>query len=383
MAGMSIDTHGNVHRGRGAGGGRFTGHVPVAPDGQLTDDSIPDTAGTPLDAGGTLVATFPVEWVERNVLPTPRHRKPRDVTRRFDTTVTIPHVTAQDAPVGFTVDPAPMDTPDGWVRGPDNLEGTMRAYDGRLWAPLTRNRRDPDTDALVPESFPATPENLAVMLADKRGHGEDAPAMQTAWDAGTQEKAAAQARQRAGGYLAVDGVLYREAGEPVYVVETYGYKRVGVRVRHVGESIPRFNPEGNPDEHTAPETVFPADQYEQAIASAAGWSRHHDGGQSAAELREHTSRIRVSGAFTPGSTFRHAPRLDYADPYTVQYTRPQDLPAEAARFRRQLLGIPGAVIDVPDGFGGTTRRVDTTRLSPNQAADYAEYVKLTLPHGTI
>src|SRR5690606_20429296 len=121
--------------------------------------------------------------------------------------------------------------------------------------------------------------------------------------------------------------------------------------------------------------VFPADQREQALAYAETLATR---GRVSAE-----ESISLTPDFQPGSTFTAAPRLQYVPAHQASYQEQFQhdegaVEREFTALKSQLLTVPGAVSDVPDGWGGTTKRVDLTKLSARQADDYLEYVKLSL-----
>lgn len=68
--------------------------------------------------------------------------------------------------------------------------------------------------------------------------------------------------------------------------------------------------------------------------------------------------------------------MDYSHPNEAIYGGDAShVRAEFDRFKAQLLTVPGAVVDVDDGWGGRTKTVDTRVLSEQQARDYDEYVR--------
>jgi len=305
-----------------------------------------------------VVAELTVEWTERDVIP-PRARKPRDVMRTLDVQVTIPATTADDAPVGFVVTEEKYDR-DGWVTETQEL----RAYDGKLYRPLTQN-----VDGVV-GPMPADASTV-IRRAFDRGW-RDNPHI----EGDTPEQVAANAQKEVDGYLAIDGTLWVEQSEPVYYVETYGFGgNRGSTALRIGTAA-----QFRSGDHTAPEHVFPADQREEAIAHAIKVAGGRGDTESFNRIRN-SCRIEVTGEFQPGSTFRPAPRLDYVEPWEAERAERYDGQAGAVQealfgLRRQLLNIPGAVEDVPDGWGGTTKRVNLKVLSEGQARDYKKFLEL-------
>lgn len=333
-----------------------TQHPRIA-DGTFTDKthSAPEMTLGGAPADDTVTAALTVTWVERGVIP-PRHRNPRDIPRELDVEVSIPAVSAEDAPVGFTV------TTCKYTGGDDMEDVTeeLRVHDGNLWRPLTENV------AGVVGPMPANAERL---IARAFHHGwHEHPRM----DAETEDAARAEAQAAADDFLSIDGNLYSKASEPVYEVRTYGFGGgVGIHV----ESSHQFRP--HDEDRAFPERVFAADQHAEAREYALTLAR------GKAESVSDGENIDLTPAFRPGSTFTPAPRIEYVSPHEASYAQRFGgdrgaLEREFTAFKAQLLTIPGAVESVADGWGGTTKRVVLTKLTETQARDYAEYTKLSL-----
>lgn len=308
-----------------------------------------------------------VIWTERGILPTPRHRKPQDVDRELDVELSIPNITSDDAPVGFTTTTTSFERVrhDDGSSTSEEVEVTseVRTYDGKLYSAVAG-----DVDA--------TPENLIPRAFYIGGFGNTRPRMH----AGSAAASAEEAQAEVDSFVAIDGKLWNECGEPVYFVRTYGLgSNNGGTSLLVGDSTYVADEPG----HTAPEHVFPAGQRDAAISYAQGVAQERGDSHSITRFQD-AGRIEVSGAFQPGTSFVPAPRLSYIRPYQAKYVGHNYEPAppghvqrEFDRFKAELISVPGAVVDVPDGWGGTAKRIDPTKLSADQAQDYKEYVELT------
>lgn len=275
-----------------------------------------------------------VSWTERDVIP-PRARKPRDVPRTLDLEVNIPMVTSDDAPVAISFDTNHF------------LSGDYRVHDGKLYRETGYTR-----------------ENAHEVFEQYyRGASSDKE---------SEAAVAADMDERAAQYLIIDDNVWAPADEPIYTVNTFG---MGSNHGGTSLSIDSLTRYKTTDGSPVNEWVFPLDQREEAIAKALevaedrGDTRSYDG-------IKNTEKANLSGDFKPGSTFVQAPRIDYTPLYKLPYGAPSDeVEASFADYKKQLLTIPGAVYDVEDGWGGTTKRVDFTKLTERQASDYKEYVK--------
>ena len=328
------------------GDGTFTDKAHTAPE--LT---LGETVYT-----GDIEVTVPAYWWEKNVLPTPRHRTPRDIRRDIDATVTIPSISSEDAPVGFTTTVRKF-RPSGDV---DESEA-YRVYDGQIYRAVTEN-----LDGIT---TPVEASDVAI-----RRHVFRSPHDRTYLEGDSEAVALADAQSQVEEYVSIDGELWFKASEPVYYTRTYGLGgSSGSTAVHVGTAN-EFLENG----HTAPENVFHAGQREEAIAYARELSGRRGDRIDLGSIDD-PDTITVAVGFEPGSTFPVAPRLTYTDWYEANYgngyANPEALRSGLAEMRAQLLTVPGAVVDVPDGWGGVTKRVDTTKLTSQQASDYAKYVE--------
>lgn len=326
-------------------------------DGTFTDKthSVPElTLGEEPDTNGVVEVTVPAAWWEKNVLPTPRHRTPRDVRRDLDVTVTVPAIASEDAPVGLTT------TVRKFHADRDEYASVeYRIYDGTIYRPVTEN--------LGGVTAPVEANAAAIRRHVFRSHHD-----RLLLDGDNEKAATADAQSQVDDYVSIDGELWSKASEPVYYTRTYGMGGAsGSTALHIG-TVREFEML----DHTTPENVFHAGQREEAIAYA----------RELAESRGDrvdlgaTEVIDVADGFEPGSTFRSAPRLTYTSFYDAYYGGgyPADravLERGLAGLREQLLTVPGAVVDIPDGWGGTTKRVDTTKITALQSSDYTQYVE--------
>lgn len=150
----------------------------------------------------------------------PRCRKPRRVSRDSSVELDIREVTAEQAPVAIRVGPEDS-----------SLGFEYRWFDGRLWTSVNVSSVRPPPLAAGGKIWDCMPvpsrldlrgdsawshEHLHRMDATRRDH-EAMVASFTVWAADT---------------LIVDGVTYRPAGEPRYVVVTFGLSN-----NHGGTSV--------------------------------------------------------------------------------------------------------------------------------------------------
>lgn len=327
------------------GNGTFTDKEHSAPELVLGDAST---------AEGVVEVTVPAYWWEKGVLPTPRHKVPRDIARDIDVTVTVPAITSDDAPVGLTTTIRKFH-----ADRDDYAVEEYRVYDGGIYRAVTENIDGATTTV--------TANDASIRRHVFRSHRD-----RLLLDGDSEEAATADAQSQVEDYMSIDGELWSKASEPVYYTRTYGMGGAsGSTALHIGD-VREFEML----DHTTPENVFHAGQREEAIAYARALAESRgdrvDLGTS--------ENIDVADGFEPGSTFRSAPRLTYTSYYDAYYGGgyPADrtaLERGLAGLREQLLTVPGAVVDTPDGWGGTTKRVDTTKITALQASDYTQYVE--------
>lgn len=277
-----------------------------------------------------------VSWTERDVIP-PRARKPRDVQRQFDTEVTIPVATDEEVPIAIQFE------------GDQFTNGTYRAHEGRLYA---RSKVAAEDAEQLFRSY----------------YSETASA-----DADSENGAALEMQNEADKYLVIGDEVWQEADEPVYAVATYG---LGHNHGGTGLSIDSLSRYKTSDGSPVGEWVFPIDQREEAIAKALEVAENRGDNQSYDSIKS-VEKVELSGDFKPGSTFTQAPRIKYTAPYELWNASEAEVEAAFTDYKKQLLTIPDAVYDVPDGWGGMTKRVDLTKLTERQASDYTDYIKRT------
>lgn len=333
---------------------------PRATSGMFTDKhhTAPELAlGSAPEA---LTIAVAAQWWEKDVLPTPRHTKPRDVLRELDVDVTIPVTTAADAPVGFVVTSHKMGPPPEHAMV--EVAERIRVHEGKLYRPLTQN-----VDGVI-SPMPATAESV-LHRAFHRHYDERA---QLGGD--TEDEVRANAQAEVDNFLSIDGELWSQTSEPVYFARTYGMGgNHGHTALHTG-SAGEFPTDGT----AAPDNVFPADQREQAIAYTLALATERGDTNSLRAISD-PDHIEITGDFVPGSTFTPAPQLTYTEPHAAFYADmyggdPGALERGLAELRQQLLTVPGAVVDTPDGWGGMTKRLDPSKLSAKQAEDYETYL---------
>ncbi|MBN9214107.1 MAG: hypothetical protein J0J04_04700 [Microbacterium sp.] len=335
-------------RGQAANAGQFRTKSNDAPAGTLASDDDTDVIRVP----------FRGEWVERGVVP-PRARKPRDITHVSDLEVHLRSVDSEDAPVGFDVPFQRF----ALVDGRHDLiteHRPARIVDGQLYMQVFDHDDEP---------IPADDARAVSAIFNQAGW-RDIVGFR---GAGSEAAVAAEAQDEAGRYIAVDGDLWRVAGEPVYRISTTG---LGANHGATSLSVEMLSPSRD-DEYALEEFYFAADERDAAVAEAVRVATRR-GDTHSIKMIEESAPIRVSGEFAPGSTFRRAPRIDYVAPSGFRFEGDPDAARrEFDRFKSTLMTVPGAVVEVDDGWGGMTKTVNRRALTERQAADYDRYVQLT------
>ncbi len=302
--------------------GRFSEKQGSAPELSLGDSHAPD-----------LVVPLTVKWYEPNVVP-PRARKPRTVERELDLELTVPIVSDEDAPVAISFE------------GDQFTPGEYRAYNGELYV---KGRTSVDDIKSIFEGYGGAQSNEE-----------------------TEAGVAMDMQTQANGLLVLGDEVWHKADEPVYVVNTYG---LGGNHGGTGLSIDSVGRYRRPGGGPVGDNVFPLDQRDAAIAAAIKTAEDRGDTQSVERLRD-APVVELNDAFVPGSTFKQAPRITYRSVYDLGWdATPEEVEAGFTEFKQQLLTVPGAVRDVPDGWGGMTKRVDLSKLTEGQASDYQEYAK--------
>lgn len=271
-----------------------------------------------------------IEYWEKNVLPTPRHRNPRDIKRTVNAPLTFRSVTSEQAPVGVR-----------YVEryGEDSVE--RRVYDGKLYAPVGRTCESAE-------------DVMQLLGKDTYDDGIGVP-----WSVGNEASAINHSQEVADGILFIDGEPHMPAPEPVYEVNTYG---MGNNQGSTGLSISSVIPDG----FATRESIFPADKFEEARAYAIKVAEGRGDTNSARYLAAQEPEIFIDeDVFTPGLTFVEAPRLEFTDLYEVKYGA-ADLETEFRKLKKQIAAVPGAF----DADG----RLNASRLTERQADVYKNYL---------
>lgn len=303
--------------------GRFSEKQGAAPEVSLGGPYEPE-----------LVIPLTVNWTEPNVIP-PRARKPRPMPRQLDLEVTVPIVGDEDAPVAISFE------------GDQFTPGEYRVYNGELY--VKGKTSADDIKSIFENRFDGA-------------HSYEESEAGVAMDMQT----------RANELFVLGDEVWHKTDEPVYAVMTFGMGGNHGSTSLGIESVSRYRRE---DGRPLGDTVFPLDQREQAIEKALEVARERGDTESFDRLRN-APVVELTDDFKPGSTFAQAPRIKYRTVYDLGWqATPDEIEAGFTEFKQQLLTVPGAVRDVPDGWGGMTKRVDLSKLTESQASDYEEYVK--------
>jgi hypothetical protein len=281
-----------------------------------------------------LIVPLTVNWTERNVIP-PRARKPRDIERTIDLEATVSILGDDDAPVAIS------------FNGDQFTPGEYRVHNGELYV----------------KSKTSADDIKSMFEGGWRGPYSDE---------GTPAGVAMDIQTRANQLFVLGDEVWTKAEEPVYAVSTYGMGGNHGSTALGIESVSRYK---TPDGRPVNDWVFPLDQREEAVQKALEVARDRGDDQSFERIRN-VPAVELSGDFKPGSTFTQAPRINYQSVYDLGWqATPEEVEAGFTEFKQQLLTVPGAVRDVPDGWGGMTKRVDLSKLTETQASHYQDYVK--------
>lgn len=173
----------------------------------------------------------------RDEIP-PRCRNPRPVTHQVSTTVRVPVVSAEQAPVAFHIR-----TDDATYQAQEPT--VFRYWGGHLyvpWAPSVERADVHPGDPMFEAEQSVERHALPARIDSK-----------DAFDLAVEEKY--------GTYLIIDGVVWESSGEPRYVIQTFG---LGANHGGTGVFVDTFD-RSNIDA-TA---IFRADEMEAAVAYAA------------------------------------------------------------------------------------------------------------------
>lgn len=338
-------------RGRATNAGQFRHRTNSAPDGELDSAPVDDT----------IALTLRSQWVERDVIP-PRARNPRDIRHTNTLEVELIAVSAEEAPAGFEV------TEWGWSRAGGEAEfiektRTVRVHDGRLYLPVLTRADEP-----VPADGPGAVDAIFRPGFDGVARLGEPTSLDDAQSAANDE---------VGRYLSIDGELWRATGEPVYRISTYGFGS-----NNGGTSLGvDFLPDQQESEYALDEFCFPAGDHSNAVDAAIKVAETRGDTESLKRIRE-TAPIVVTGEFQPASTYRPAPRLEYTSAASLAFESARSgddqlVRREFDRLKAQLLAVPGAVVEVADGWGGQTKTINRRALTERQASDYDSFVRLT------
>lgn len=136
--------------------------------------------------------THVYHWTEHGTIPR-GCRKPRDMTRRGELTVEVAEVTPEQAPVAFRV-----------LTGiTDRAWKDLHWLGGKLWERHLPWAYQTEDSIAGSHHFPSS------VLGPHSHYG-------------SPEEAAERLAEWAAGYLIIDSVVYREAGEPRYYIQTFG-----------------------------------------------------------------------------------------------------------------------------------------------------------------
>jgi hypothetical protein len=319
--------------------GEFGEHARSAPE--LSLDAAPSE----------VVGEATIRYTQRDVIP-PRARKPRDVELEATVPVRVAVVDAEDAPVALTMSSSRWDPQgDGVIQ--------IRTIDGRMFRPVE------DRDGQHQQVTSDTVGQL------HRGYRDETyPAHAT--DQFIRASLERNANTDLEGYRVIDGALWQATGTPAYKVEVYGFGH-SADVRqdlYIGEPGP------------LPHGYYAPHEYDLAVTEARSLCGNDDARARFDERLPDVGPMTLTEAYTPDTRHRTPPRVEYPEPYTLDrdYGRPGNPPRRQAdldeawgKLRDGLLAHPGAVIEVDDGFGGTTRTIDRDVVSAKQARDFDEF----------
>lgn len=337
---MSTSFDETLHpRGQAANAGQFRVKANDAPAGELA-------GGADVDA---VELTVELGWMERDHIP-PRARKPRPTLLSQPYTLTIPALASEDTPIGFTLPRTEFTDVNGQIEMIETRTD-LRVHDGRVF------KKSGDDQMDLSEVIFYSANGGRVNFGDY-----------------SFEAAAAEAERTAEKFVLIDGEPWERVGEPVYVISTMGLGHnhggtlLNAELLHDGQYVD--------DEHAAPEHVFPADQRDAAIAAAVALAEGRGDTRSVNNIRA-TAQIGITGELAPGTSFRPAPRIEYTPPPAMHWdAAPEETTAQFDDYKRKLLAVPGAVIDVPDGWGGTTKTLNRKVLTGRQNHDYDKYCRI-------
>lgn len=316
---------------------------------------------------------FTVQWVESGVLPTPRHRKPRNVERSFEMCAEVRSVSREDTGEAFTMQE--------FAGGSGDLDFEVRHYDGELYRPMVAgdiwsysNRFSEPPYPTPDHRLEATPELIRERLTRLEGDYETGEIQHTTrpyqGKGGDSEAGAREAVQdQIDRYLVVDGELWRKTGEPMYRINTFGLGgNHGGTSFSVAPSSGQMTPGGD-DGLIRQDNLYTLDEFKEAQAYALEMARDRGDTESIRGIN------RVQPIVVPKDRPWTHPK---AATRIGEYTRPHNIPWEQLDdFQTQqkaLVGLkqqiashaPHAIYRDADG----TQRVDLAQLTEGVEADY-------------
>ena len=324
-----------------------------------------------LDEAGAISSEVSYKWIERNVLLTPRHKVPRDVAHNCTAKVSLLSITRDDTDPGFTV------TDREWVfrdkdgvrtgrydeaggKNESDLEEVERElliYDGQLYG-----------EVLMADDSGKAVEADGMWMEKRAGAG-----YRNWYEGATEAEAADHVQSSLDGYISIDGKVWQSTREPVYRIMTFG-----MGDDHGGTSLTiGIAPET--DKNTADDWYVPATQHKAAVERAVQVATDRGDLQSIGGIRA-TAPIRVHSPNYVAKSWRPATGIEYTSVWNLTAENYQ---AELTKFRHGIALVVGAVEKIDDGFGGSSSRVDYTKLSPEQESDYKRYLQFGAEAGLI
>ncbi|MHA3724200.1 hypothetical protein ACXR2T_10010 [Leucobacter sp. HY1910] len=316
-------------------------------------------------AEGVVVSEpFTVKWTERNVLPSPRHRKPRDIERRFEMDAEVRSVAREDTGEAFQMSE--------FISGSGNLDFEVRHYDGELYRPMvagdiwsyTNTTMEPPylnaTDRLE-----ATPERIRDQLTrlernwDEGGYEYEYVTSPYQEGDDSEEGAREMVQAEIDGYLAIDGELWQKTEEPTYYVSTFG-----MGGNHGSTALflsAKHTPSG--DNLNRKDNVFTLDEFEEAKAYALGVARGRGDTDSIRSIENHQPI-----AVPRDRPWRHPVSAERLSGRSREYIGDDLASNERALtdLKSRIKQIDGAVYTDDEG----RQRVDFSRFTDSVQSDY-------------
>ena len=309
------------------------------------------------------IETMPeaLNWVERDVLLTPRHRNPQDITREAEVSAAFRSVSREDTGEAFTVAPQDYEAQDGVP------PQEYRHFDGELYTPLRlTDVQSCRGDERQFEHLEATPDRLAdLAVRHHRGFGHEF---------GSVEELSDSVQKNADQYLVIDDRLWKRSSEPIYTVSTFG---TGHNHGGTGFMVSDSSREPSYDGRIRKDNVFTMDEFDAAKAYALKVARGRGDTESAASIERRTPHLTLS----PNRPWSHPvppKRLTgLTRPYDIDWEKREDYATYERVLRDMKVKIaqeaPEAIYTDEQG----RRRVDFSLLTEGAQEDYATFVKKT------